>query len=184
MKPRIITLVLLFISSYSPLFLILAVKDFDFDNWCLKHPIAVWIMLGISLLSIVLLFVSLRYLKKGNMPVKIISVKNRSVDLINYTIPYILSFFSFDLSKWDDIISLFIFLLIMLILTITSKSIFLNPILAFAGYGMYDIEYEYNSTTSSVIAISKYELKAGDRFFIRNLNRFTYLIKESIKIEE
>ena len=72
----------------------------------------------------------------------------------------------------------------MLILTITSKSIFLNPILAFAGYGMYDIEYEYNSTTSSVIAISKYELKAGDRFFIRNLNRFTYLIKESIKIEE
>jgi hypothetical protein len=177
-------LVLLFISSYSPLFLILAVKDFDFDSCCLKHPVAVWIMLGLSLLSIVLLFVSLQYLKKGNMPVKIISVKNRSVDLINYTIPYILSFFSFDLSKWDDIISLSIFLLIMLILTITSKSIFLNPILAFAGYGMYDIEYEYNNTISSVIVVSKYELKAGNRFFIRNLNRFTYLIKEPINIEE
>ena len=116
------------------------------------------------------------------MPVKILSVNNRSIDLINYTIPYILSFFSFDLSRWDDIISLSIFLLIMLVLTITSKSIFLNPILAFAGYGLYDIEYEFNKKTFSVIAISKFELKTGERFFIRNLNRFTYLIKEPINI--
>ena len=184
MKPRIITLILLFISSYSPLFLILAVKDFDFENNCWKHPFAVWIILGLSLLSIILLFIFLLCLKKGNMPVKIISVKNRSIDLINYTIPYILSFFNFDLSKWDDIISLSIFLIIMLVLTITSKSIFLNPVLAFAGYGMYDIEYEFENTKSTVIAISKHELRVGNRFFIRNLNRFTYLIKEPIKEEE
>ena len=100
------------------------------------------------------------------MPVKILSVNNRSIDLINYTIPYILSFFSFDLSRWDDIISLSVFLLIMLVLTITSKSIFLNPILAFAGYGLYDIEYELNKKTFSVIAISKFELKTGERFFL------------------
>jgi hypothetical protein len=123
-------------------------------------------------------------MKKGNMPVKIISVQNRSIDLINYTIPYILSFFSFDLSKWDDIISLSIFLIIMLVLTITSKSIFLNPILAFAGYGLFDLEYEFGGKKFSVIAISKYELKTGNRFYIRSLNRFTYLIKEPIKTEE
>lgn len=182
MKPRIFTSILLFISAYSPLFLILAVKDFDFK--CLhqlKHPLAVYIMIGVTLLSIILLFLTVSKLKRGNMPVKVVSVKNRSVDLINYTIPYILSFFGFDLSKWEDIISLFIFLLIMLVLTITSKSVFLNPILAFAGYGLYDLDYEFDGKTLSTIVISRYDLHTGERFYIRSLTRFLYFIKEPVK---
>ena len=140
MKPKIWTSILLFISAYSPLFLILAVKDFDFQStYRLQRPIAVYIMLAVSFLSILILFLSIKYMARGNMPVEIKKVSNRSVDLINYTIPYILSFFGFDLSKWEDVISLAIFLVIMLVLTITSRSLFLNPILAFAGYGLYDI---------------------------------------------
>jgi len=131
-------------------------------------------------LSIALLFYTVHKLKRGNMPVKVLDVKNRSVDLINYTIPYILSFFGFDLSKWEDIISLSIFLLIMLVLTITSKSVFLNPILAFTGYGLYDLEYEFSGKIFSTIAISKFELHSGDRFYIRSLTRFLYLVKEPI----
>lgn len=182
MKPKIWTSILLFISAYSPLFLILAVKDFDFDYTCrLQHPLAIYIMLGLSLLSIIILFATIKLMPRGNMPVEIKTVSNRSVDLINYTIPYILSFFGFDLSKWEDVISLAIFLTIMLVLTITSRSLFLNPILAFAGYGLYDIDYEFNGKTKSITVLSRYELKTGQKFYIKSLTRFLYLIKEKVK---
>lgn len=179
MKPRIFTSILLFISAYSPLFLILAVKDFDFTcAYQFRHPIAICIILGIAIVSIILLFFTVRSLQRGNMPVKIKSVKNRSVDLINYTIPYIVSFFGFDLSKIDDVVSLSIFLLLMLLLTIKSKSVFMNPMLLLAGYNLYDLEYEFDGKTCSTIVISREEMIANDRFYIRSLTRFLYIVIE------
>ena len=176
MKLRIFTAILLFISAYSPLFLILAVKDFDFKYLCrLKHPVAICIMLAVSVLCVILLFVIVKSLRPGNMPVKVKTVKNRSADLINYTIPYIVSFFGFDLSKTEDVISLAIFLLLMLFLTIKSKSVFLNPILLLAGYNLYDLDYEFNSKEDNKIVLSKHELQAGERYYIRNLTRFLYI---------
>lgn len=181
MKPKVFTAILLFISAYSPLALILAVKDFDFEYILnFRHPIAIYVLLGLSLLSILLLFYSIKATKRGNMPVKIIEVQNRSVDLINYTIPYIVSFFGFDLSKMDDVISLALFMLLMLLLTIKSKSVFLNPILLIAGYNLYDLKYEFNKTQASKIILSKHELKKGEQYYIRSLTRFLYLAKEKI----
>lgn len=179
MKPKLITSVLLFISAYSPLFLILAVKDFDFEcSLNFKHSAAIWIMLGITALCIFILFAIFKKIKRGNMAVKVIEVKNRSADLINYTIPYILSFFGFDLSKPGDVISLAIFLFIMLLLTIRSKSVFLNPILALVGYSLYDLEYEFDGKKSNSIIISKHEPRAGDIFYVKSLTRFLYLTTE------
>lgn len=176
MKFRILSSVLLFISAYSPLVLILAVKDFDFDNsFNFKHPLTISIILGIALLSIFLLFITMGSIKRGNMPVKVVSVKNRSSDLINYTIPYIVSFFGFDLSKTEDVTSLGVFLLLMLFLTIKSKSVFLNPILLLAGYNLYDLDYKFGQQEDSRIILSKYELKRGETYFIRNLTRFLYI---------
>lgn len=175
MKPKIFTAILLFISAYSPLFVILAVKDFDFKTThCFLHPILIGIMLCITFLSIIILFAIFRSIKQGNMCVEVVSVKNRSTDLINYTIPYILSFIGVDLSKPEDIISISIFLLIMLLLTITTKSIFLNPILAMAGYGLYDLDYKFDGKTYSTIILSEHEMYTGDRFYIRSLTRFLY----------
>ena len=135
-------------------------------------------MLGIALLSVVLLFVTVSKMKRGNMCVTVKTVKNRSVDLINYTIPYIVSFFGFDLAKIEDSVSLSIFLLLMLLLTIKSKSVFMNPILLLAGYNLYDLEYEYDGKICSTIVISKEEMYADERFYIRSLTRFLYIVKE------
>jgi len=179
MKPRLPTAILLFISAYSPLFLILAVKDFDFYcDLSFRHPIGISILLGISALSVILLFITVKSIRRGNMPVTITSVKNRSVDLINYTIPYIVSFFGFDLAKVEDIISLSIFLLLLLLLTIKSKSVFMNPILLLAGYNLYDLEYEFDGKPCTTIVISKHEMKSGERFYIRSLTRFLYFVTE------
>jgi len=179
MNPKIFTAILLFISAYSPLFIILAVKDFDFDNTLsFGHPLAVLIILLFTVASIVLLFLTVTKMERGNMPVRVKSVTNRSSDLVNYTIPYILSFFGFDLSKWADVISLGIFLLIMLMLTIKSKSVFLNPILAMRGYGLYDLDYTFNDHDYSVIVLCKGDLSPNDICFVRSLTRFLYFVTE------
>lgn len=178
MKPKLFTAVLLFISAYSPLFIILAVKDYDFECGRWSHPTPVIVMLAITFVSIVLLFVSVQAIKRGSMAVDVVAVRNRSVDLINYTIPYMLSFFGIDLSKPSDVISIAIFLSIMLLLTITTKSVFLNPILALTGYGLYDLDFRFDGKISSVIVISKLEMHPGDRFYIRSLTRFLYFVTE------
>lgn len=179
MKPKLITSILLFVSAYAPLFIILAVKDFDFSStYKFKHSIPIYILLGLTVISIVLLFVAIGSIKRGNMPVKVKSIKSRSVDLINYTIPYIVSFFGFDLSKTEDVVSLTIFLLLMLLMTIKSKSVFMNPILLLAGYNLYDLEYEFDGKTNSTIVISKHDMRNGDIYYIRSLTRFLYFVTE------
>jgi len=179
MKPRLLTEILLFTNAYSPLFLILAVKDFDFDRtYHFKHPIAVCTMLGIVLLSVILLLATVASMKRGSMSVKVKSVKNRSSDLISYTVPYLVSFFNFDLSKTDDMVSLGIFLLLMFLLTTKSRSVFMNPLLLLAGYNLYDLEYEFDGKTRSIIVLGKKEIYAGDRFYIRSLTRFLYIATE------
>jgi hypothetical protein len=179
MKPKILTAILLFISAYAPLFIILAVKDFDFN--CtnkFKHSIPIYILLSLTLISVLLLFYSIKSIQKGNMPVKVKTVKSRSIDLINYTIPYIVSFFGFDLSKTEDVFSLTIFLLLMLLMTIKSKSVFMNPILLLAGYNLYDLEYEFDGKANSTIVISNHDIRAGEIYYIRSLTRFLYFITE------
>ena len=178
MKPKIFTAVLLFISAYSPLFLILIVKDFNFQEYRFGHPIAIAILFGVTLLSVVLLFLTVNRMSRGNMCVEIVSVKNRSVDLINYTIPYMIAFFGADLSKPADIISVSIFLLILLLLTITSKSVFINPVLAIAGYGLYDLDYKFDGKIFSTTVISRHDMRTSELFHIRSLTRFLYFVTE------
>jgi hypothetical protein len=177
MRPKLFTSILLFISAYSPLFLILAVKDFDFkETHHFQHPIPVYILLGITVLSIILLFFTISTMKPGNLVGEVITVKNRSVDLINYTIPYMISFFGIDLANPQDVISITIFLLILLLLTVKSKSVFMNPLLAMVGYGLYDLEYKRDGIIFSTVILSKYELHKGERYYFRSLSRFLYFV--------
>lgn len=179
MKPKLFTAILLFISAYSPLFIILAVKDFDFKSaHTFQHPVPVYILLGITAISIILLFSTVKTMKRGNLVAEVVLVKNRSVDLINYTIPYMVSFFGIDLSKPEDVFSISVFLLILLLLTVTSKSVFMNPLLALAGYGLYDLEYKRDGKVYSTVVLSKHELHTGERYYIRSLTRFLYFVIE------
>ncbi len=184
MKPRLFTAIVLFISAYSPLFIILAVKDFDFKSSHLKHPFAVYILLAFTILSLFLLFLSVKLLRRGTMPVEVININNRSVDLINYTIPYILSFFGFDLSKPGDVISLSIFLFILLLLTLKTQSVFLNPILALFGYGLYDLEYKFDGKKYKTTTICKYEVNDGDRYYLIKLTRFLYFVTKKVEDDD
>jgi hypothetical protein len=183
MKPRVFTLFLLFVSAFSPLFIIIAVKDFDFCKQYFNHEVLIIAMLSIVLFSIIMLFVIINTYKKGDV-ITINKVENRSTDIINYTIPYLLSFISMDLNSPADLISIGIFLTILMVLTITSKSVFINPILAIVGYGLYDISYSYGKNIYSKIVLSKKELNLDKKYYCHRLNQFMGLITEAIDEEK
>jgi hypothetical protein len=113
---------------------------------------------------------------KGGDIIIITNIENKSPDIINYTIPYLLAFINTDLNSLPDIISVGIFLVILMILTITSKSIFINPILAMASYGLYDIHYTYNDNSMTKTVLYKGELLVNNRYYIKTLTPFLSLI--------
>ena len=181
MTPKpLITAPLLFISAYSPLFLILIVKDFNHEKTCwLNHPWVALFLIILVVLSNVFLYISIRSVDKGNNMVEVISTKNRSLDLINYTIPYIIPFVGVNLSTLGDIFSLIVFLLMMMLLTIKSQTVFMNPVFLILGYNLYDMEYLSSSKgeKKNTIVLSK-QLKTGDKCYIIGMSDFLYFVKE------
>src|SRR6218665_3695492 len=83
----------LFLSSYSPLMLILVIKDYAQVNpsWLPCHPILSGVLLSVAILSIVITLCSMKEIS-GGLPVIVIKASNKSGDMFGYTIPYMLSF--------------------------------------------------------------------------------------------
>ena len=184
MKPKFFTSILLFISAYSPLFLILLVKDFDFEKIKFNHCVVSWILVGLILISIILLFATINKIPKGNFHPVIKSVKSRSNEFINYVIPYILSFMGINLGEIADLIGLSIFLLLLFALTHRAKTVFINPLLAIIGYGIYDIEYVWNNKTDSKIILSKVKPEIDKSFYMKSISQYMYIIVQPFNNNE
>ncbi|GAN32809.1 MAG: hypothetical protein DYG83_01170 [Candidatus Brocadia sp. AMX2] len=175
MKLRLFPSIVIFLSSYSPLALILIVKDFDLNSYPFKHPYFAFGVLIIAILSVVALFFVIKNIKSG-FHIKIEKISNCSNELINYTIPYIVSFLGLDLSRLHDIAAFSIFMILLCLLTIKTQSLFINPILAVWGYGLYDIQFTENNVLKNGIFLSKHDLSIGKSYRIQKLSKFMYII--------
>lgn len=142
MKLKILPSILIFLSAYSPLSIIFLIQDFDWETKTVAHPEILYPILGISFISIILIWLTVKSIKVSTPPVKVISVSNKSGELINYSIPYMISFFVMDLSKTKLLLSFGFFMFIMYVLTLKTHNIFINPILAVIGYNIYDVKYQ------------------------------------------
>jgi hypothetical protein len=118
-------------------------------------------------------------LPRGNLHVTVRGVRDRSIDVINYTIPYMVGFFGVDLSKPADVIALSVFLLILMLLMVNSKTVFLNPLLTIVGYHLYDLDYCFDGKEHSAVVLTRKELKIGQRYYLLSLNRFLYFVREN-----
>lgn len=121
----------LFLSSYLPLFLILTIR-----NW---FNLYATILFGIAAIYSLIWALVFFTVKKGTSgKYKVIKVKNKVHESLNYLVPYIISFMGFDLSKWQDWTSLFILLFILFIIYSNSNLLYINPILLLFKYKIYD----------------------------------------------
>jgi hypothetical protein len=196
-KTRLLSSIAIFISGYTPLFLIMIIKDIKEVVWFehafesvvfsfSKLKIPYWFefknieivlaLLLLSVASLVLLSYVLRNVTKRPFAINVISAKSRSSEVVNYTIPYMISFVAFDLSKWQDIVSLFLFLSVLCLLSVRSQSVFINPILAALGYGLYDCKYNEAGNKKECVMLSKNDLLTGNNESYVKLNNYMGII--------
>lgn len=189
----------IFISGYTPLFLIMMIKDIADINWYtyyfeatilgfdkiafpiglfVKNPSVVWGLVILSVISLLMLRYVLKNISTNPFEITIIKAKSRSSEVVNYTIPYMISFVAFDLSKWQDLLSLIIFLSILCLLSIRSQSIFINPILAALGYGLYDCNYTENGKAKECVMLSPKDLTKNDLVKYKKLNNYMGIINK------
>lgn len=177
MQLHFLSALAIFISGYAPLGLILVIKDLNEDTFYFEHPARACAIFIIFVMSALFALSAARNIRQG-VPVKISKVSNKSADMFTYTIPYMMSFYKFDLGDWKLLLCLFIFMSLMFVLSYRTQNVFVNPVLALAGYGLYDCQFKEGSQEKQGLLLSKTHFQVGDYCAIKRLSTLMYFVTQ------
>lgn len=176
----------LFLSAYSPLMLILIIKDYDATNPGLlpQNPVFSGILLLIAVFSSLAVLRSVREID-GGLTVTVTKASNKSGDMFGYTIPYMLSFMKVNLSDWQIIVSLALFLAILFIMAYRTQTVFVNPILALAGYMLIDCTFKRGDKEIQAMVVTRQPLAVGVTCRMERLSHYLYVaVKDNADLGE
>lgn len=179
MRFRLVASLVIFIGSYLPLSVILLAQNFDYEAigtpFCwkiwegschlpLKNPgpsLAVFIVCVVCFLATLATLAIVR----PKHEIDITGTTHVPADLMNYTLPYIVSFMSLDYQELGQFVGFLIFLGWVFLITHRSGQVLLNPLLIVFGWRLYDITYRYaaDDVEHSARALSSGPLIVGDR---------------------
>lgn len=94
---------------------------------------------------------------QGQQRIRVSEAKHIPADLINYIIPYVLSFMGLDYGDYPKLLGFAVFFLWIFWITDRSGQIIMNPILVAFGWRLYEIKFCY--------------LQSGDAFTGRVLSK-------------
>lgn len=160
----------LFLSSYAPLYPILAIKHFGvkFDMRLLSNtPIAMISRFDLPLLSIFwvsLMVISLLFLwlawsvrmSKEPSFTDISDLNSRNDLVTNYILVYIFPFVVLDFSEPTNWIAFIIFFLVIGVIQVRANLLFVNPVLSLFKYDIYEAE----SDRGKIMLIAKGDLRS------------------------
>jgi len=162
MKIKFWYAVIIFLSAYSPLSVIFLIQGFDLQKpYYFENHWFILAWITVSIFSVVITTIAVKTVNYSGPLAKIQSVKNISGELLNYSIPYMISFFALDLSNTRLIFSFLFFLGLLFFLTYKTHNVFINPILTILGYKLYDVEYEQLGKTRNNYLLSNRRLIKG-----------------------
>lgn len=167
---------LLFLSAYAPLMIILVIKDYNPApfSWLPNHPERSFILLFIAFVSSIAILRSMREIKSG-LTVQVTKASNKSGDMFGYTVPYMLSFLRVDLGDWQTIASLSIFLAILFIMAYRTQTVFVNPILALAGYMLIDCTFKRGDREIQAMVVTRAPIIIGNSYQMERLSYYLYV---------
>ena len=168
---------LMFASAYAPLLLILMVKDLAISNGGLPaptHPGLFWGLLAAAVLSTVAALWAVGSVRSG-LDAQITKVSNKSGEMFGYTIPYALSFIRIDLHDWQTLVSIGIFLGMMFVLAYRTQTVFVNPVLALAGYMQLDCTFKQGANEIQAMVITREPLRIGQTCKVERLSHYLYI---------
>jgi len=171
---------IIFLGSYLPLALILAVQDIPISWWsnsfcdlsdidnCLfnpfQHPYFSTIFIVVSVISVIISNISL---KKIDYPFdgEVKSSKTIPNDIINYVFPYVVSFMGISYDAPEKMLGFVVFLLWMFAITYKSGQIIMNPLLLMFGWKLYEAKIVINGQERDVRVLKKGALTPGNYKF-------------------
>jgi hypothetical protein len=142
--PKLLLSVAMFIAAYFPLVIIFIVHDIDDAGWHLRHPAT---CTALALLVAGCVAVTVRILSRlsPTRSGRITDTSSKSMDMFSYSLPYLTSFGGFSFSDWRDVAVTLVVLALMFVLAYRTRTIFLNPLVALAGFSLYEGKLELQS---------------------------------------
>lgn len=174
MQYQLLPAFVIFLGSYLPLAIILAIQDIPSTWWA--RPICHWAQINssqctlmpfenstlslgaiaLTAAAVVLAWISLRELSFP-FSVAIKRAKATPNEIINYTFPYVVSFMGITYADPNKLLGFIVFLLWMFAITYRSGQILMNPILLIMNWRLYEATIEINGVEKEVRL-----LKRGD----------------------
>jgi hypothetical protein len=168
--PNVPTRLILFLSSYAPLFLIIAVRGWR-DSRCLAAGLG-----GVSIISVIVLFAFIATARKlASDKISVASVVSRDGDAMSYIVTYLLPFLAVKLSEFADVTSLGIVIFVIGLLYVNSNMIYTNPVLNIAGYHVFEIQ-DGDGKTAALISKRSY-VRVGSEVNAISIGDFVLLEK-------
>ncbi len=171
---------LMFISAYAPLLVILVIKDYDAKPLSLlpRHPTLSLILLAIAVFSCIFALRAVSQIQDG-LSAEVTKAANKSGEMFGYTIPYMLSFMRIDIGDWQTLVSLAIFLGMMFIVAYRTQTVFVNPVLALAGYMLIDCTFKRGANETQAMVITKNPIKIGETYTLERLSYYLYAVSHT-----
>lgn len=158
MKIRLFFAFMIFMSSYLPLSIILLVKNFK--NSSLQQPLCIdlkglnncelpfnapFFTIGMTIfcfVSLILLIITMK-LVRPTQKIKILAAKHVPSDIMNYSLPYVVSFMGINYQEPKDFVGFLIFIFWMFWVSNATGVIMLNPILSIMKWKLYEVDFSY-----------------------------------------
>lgn len=169
---------LIFLGSYLPLALILAIQDIPQSWWgrtvCMPsaffsgachfnpfiNPDLSITFLGVSAAAVLLAWFSLRKISYP-FSIEIKRAKATPNEIINYTFPYVVSFMGISYGEPQKLLGFGVFLLWMFSITYKSGQILMNPLLLILGWRLYEATILINGVEKDVRILKAGPLSPG-----------------------
>ncbi|WP_165323546.1 hypothetical protein [Rhizorhabdus phycosphaerae] len=180
MRLRFYAAIIVFLGSYLPLSVILLVQNVRFDLWgtpfcdrfslsgCeipLREPAISLSFLLVCLLCFAFTLIVVRAIRVQKK-ISVSEVKHIPADLMNYVLPYVVSFMGIDYSDVGKFAGFIVFLIWIFIITYRSERIVMNPVLVVFGWKLFEIKYSNpgGQVVSTAMALSNIELNVGTTY--------------------
>lgn len=168
----------IFLGSYFPLAVILAVQDIPVKWWsqplclsealnvggCLfvpfENPILSSTFLVIAALATLLAKASIKRIRYPFV-VEVKRLKATPNDIINYTFPYVVSFMGIAYGEPQKLLGFAVFLLWMFAITLKSGQILMNPLLLIFGWKLYEASIIINGKEKDVRVLKQGTFSTG-----------------------
>lgn len=179
MELRVIFAAAIFLGSYLPLSIILLIQDLKVDlfnrpfcsnPWFLSSECEIplnnpGLSIGFTLCCLICLLITVFVMSRKQSPQRVAIKESKQIptDLINYVVPYIVSFMSLEYSQVTKVLGFGLFMAWVFWLSYKTGQVILNPILIVQGWKLYEIKYSYqNSRTERVDkALARTEFSPG-----------------------